>query len=329
MHVEGHLAAALQLLLLGVALVVPALRHALGEQLLDAAAGVELAEAAVGLGDEAGAEGAEAELGHGAVEEDLRGDVHVLHAVLHVRHEQQVARRVEVVEDGAVEYVAQHCARLAPLVAEAVNGGVQRLDQRRQVRRHHVRQRDHHVHLDGGGLLLLHLVLGALLLVGDLVREGGLLRVRLVLRRLLLGRRRRVQLLLHGQLHHRVVHLRALVVHVLQTAQRHLGDRDGVALLLEVVGDEVRQHQEDGLVLEAVDVVLRVRINALQRLEQLVVQALQERQQVAPHLLGRVGVHGGALRLTLLLALLALGVGVVLLVHDDVGVFVEDDEQLQ
>ena len=51
----------------------------------------------------------------------------------------------------------------------------------------------------------------------------------------------------------------------------HLGHGDGVTLLLKVVRNEMSQHQEDRLVLEAVDVVLSVRVNALQRLEQLIV----------------------------------------------------------
>mmetsp|Transcript_25796 Transcript_25796/g.48951 ORF Transcript_25796/g.48951 Transcript_25796/m.48951 type:complete len:286 (-) Transcript_25796:515-1372(-) len=92
------------------------------------------------------------------------------------------------------------------------------------------------------------------------------------------------------------------------------------------------QDQEHGLVFEAVHVLLRVRVDALQRLEQLVVQTLQEGEDVAPHLLRvlplrRLGWRSRGAGLVILI--IPIGVRVVLWVHDDVRVVLEQLQQLQ
>ncbi len=60
----------------------PADGHALRKQLLDTAGAAQLGQRGERVGDEPGTEGAEAQLRHGAVVQDLRADVHVLHIVL-------------------------------------------------------------------------------------------------------------------------------------------------------------------------------------------------------------------------------------------------------
>ena len=51
----------------------------------------------MGLKDQACTEGTESQHDHGAVEQDLRGDVCVANIFLEVAHEQQVSGRVEPV----------------------------------------------------------------------------------------------------------------------------------------------------------------------------------------------------------------------------------------
>ena len=69
---------------------IPAHGHALCEQLLHAATAVHLRQGGLGLSDEASSEGSQAQLGHGAVVQDLSADVHVLHIVLQVTHQHHV-----------------------------------------------------------------------------------------------------------------------------------------------------------------------------------------------------------------------------------------------
>lgn len=76
-----------------------------------------------------------------------------------------------------------------------------------------------------------------------------------------------------------------MILHAEGTAGARLSSGHRVALAHEVVENHMGQDQEHGLVFEAVHVLLRVRVDALQRLEQLVVQTLQEGEDVAPHLL--------------------------------------------
>ena len=64
---------------------------------------------------------------HLPVVQDLRADVHVLHAVLQVAHQQHVPRAVEVVVDALVVDGAQHGARLGALVTHAEDGADQAL----------------------------------------------------------------------------------------------------------------------------------------------------------------------------------------------------------
>ena len=139
-HVEGHLAAQLRLLRLGVH--VAPVGHALREQVLRAA-GAEVLEAVLRVLEQAGAEGAQPERRHHAVEEDLR--VHVALALrdgaLQVRHEQQVARRVVVAAQRRVEDVAQHAARLAARVAVLVHRRAERRHELREVARRRLHAR--------------------------------------------------------------------------------------------------------------------------------------------------------------------------------------------
>mmetsp|Transcript_33430 Transcript_33430/g.84726 ORF Transcript_33430/g.84726 Transcript_33430/m.84726 type:complete len:387 (+) Transcript_33430:1637-2797(+) len=136
---------------------------------------------------------------------------------------------------------------------------------------------------------------------------------------LLLGRRGRLLLLRQRQLAHRVVHGLGLVVEVLHQAQRDLGQVLHVLDARQVVGHLLCQRQEHGLVLQARHVLVRVRVNHLQRLEHLVVQALHERHHVAPHAhlraLGRF--------------LVALLHHVRRLVNLDVGVLLQHAQHLQ
>ena len=76
-HVERHLASALELFLLHGPLVEPGLRHALRQKLADAPADVKLREARLRFGEHPEAERRQAQLRHGAVEQDLRADVHL------------------------------------------------------------------------------------------------------------------------------------------------------------------------------------------------------------------------------------------------------------
>ena len=83
-------------------LVEARLRDALRQELAHAPAQVELAEARLRLGEQSQAEGGEAELSHGAVEEDLRGDVHVRDVLLKMAHEHEVAALAEAAAERLV-----------------------------------------------------------------------------------------------------------------------------------------------------------------------------------------------------------------------------------
>lgn len=120
-HVEGHLAAALNGLLLGGLLGRLGHDEPLRQELLGVARAVELGHARVGLLDEAALEGADAEHGHHAVEQDLRVDVHRRDRLLEVGHEQRVPGLVELPPQGRVVHRAQQRACLGPLVPVRVD----------------------------------------------------------------------------------------------------------------------------------------------------------------------------------------------------------------
>mmetsp|Transcript_71206 Transcript_71206/g.190099 ORF Transcript_71206/g.190099 Transcript_71206/m.190099 type:complete len:436 (-) Transcript_71206:711-2018(-) len=124
-HVVGRLAPPLRTLLLRRLLRSVPLHHKpLGQQLLELVVGAQLVEAGVRLRHQPVAERAEAQLGHGAVEEDLGLDrVGLVDAVLQVAHEQHVARSQEAVVQRMVIHVAQHGARAQAVVAVAVDPG--------------------------------------------------------------------------------------------------------------------------------------------------------------------------------------------------------------
>ena len=129
--VVGDLAALLQALLLGRPLDSEAeLGQALGEEFLvvGAHAGVQVHEARVGVGDQAGAEGGQAELDHGAVEEDLDGDVQAADAVLEVAHQDHIAGLREAIVDGVVVDAHQQCLSLGCGESMFVHNGSEDLD---------------------------------------------------------------------------------------------------------------------------------------------------------------------------------------------------------
>mmetsp|Transcript_31352 Transcript_31352/g.67596 ORF Transcript_31352/g.67596 Transcript_31352/m.67596 type:complete len:342 (-) Transcript_31352:988-2013(-) len=277
MHVERHLPPLLELLLLRGAVVVPQ-RHALRQNLSDPAAGVKLRQAVVGIRNQPLPEGAQSNLGHRPVEEDLGRNVHVVDRVLQVGHQQQVPRRVKVVVDRLVEDVTQHGPGLCPLVRILVDEEDKVLDQLEEVLLH----REVRGQLHGRLVLDAHVLLVAEDLgLGLRTRRGGVLGLGL---RLLGGRSIGVLGLLLLDVHehpHGVVHSLGLRVVVLQLPQGDPGHHRLLVLPGKVLGDLLSHGQDHGLVLEPVEVVLGVRVDDLQRLEPLVVQALQAANQVA------------------------------------------------
>mmetsp|Transcript_1412 Transcript_1412/g.5588 ORF Transcript_1412/g.5588 Transcript_1412/m.5588 type:complete len:298 (+) Transcript_1412:920-1813(+) len=269
-HVEGHLPTPLQLLTLRITLVEALQLHALGEQLLHTATDVQLAQARVRLADEAGVEGAKAELRNGAVEEDLRGHIHVLHALLHVRHEQQVARAVEVTRQRLRVDLTQHAARLGAFVAKLVDGGSELLRECRDGLGHGCLE-----HVDLEPLWLRQnnrrVRIGLVSPLGRL--HGLLLRGRGLLPSLLRH--------LHVDAHGGRVHGISLVVYVLEHAHEHPGQRAAVLDRLAVGHRGLGERDVHKLIAQAVHVLHGVRVDALEGLEELVVEALEERHEVA------------------------------------------------
>mmetsp|Transcript_9105 Transcript_9105/g.32761 ORF Transcript_9105/g.32761 Transcript_9105/m.32761 type:complete len:252 (-) Transcript_9105:1202-1957(-) len=250
---EGHLPPLLELLLLRGPVVVPE-GDALGQDLPDSAARIELRQAVVGVRDETLPKGTQSDLGHGPVEQELRGDVHVVHSVLQVGHQEQVPRGVEVVVDGLVVDVAQHGAGLGPLVGVLVDEVHEVLHERVRVLLHREVGGQRHRH----DLLLLEL---------DSRRGLGLrLRSRL--------RGRGLLLLDLRQGPHGLVHGLRLEIQVLDLPQRDPGHHGVLRGLGKVVGHLLSDSEDDQLVLEPVDVVLGVRVDDLERLEPLIVQPL-------------------------------------------------------
>mmetsp|Transcript_20025 Transcript_20025/g.49793 ORF Transcript_20025/g.49793 Transcript_20025/m.49793 type:complete len:482 (-) Transcript_20025:673-2118(-) len=306
-HVERHLAATLQLLLLDGAFVEARLRDALRQQLAHAPAQIELTETRLCLGEQPEAEGGQAQLRHGAVEEDLGRDVHVRHVLLQVRHEHQVAPLAEVAAKRLVKDVAKHGARLAALVAVLVDEERQALKHgaesgRRVLEAHGVRNLGRLLGLRLVGVLVVQILVAFLL-----SRLHALaLVLRLFIRRRLgrhsvgspaRGELVRLLQLGGGKLAQRLVHGLGFVVKVLQQAQRELAGGGGGVAAVIVLDNLVAQDDEQRLVLHAIHVLLGVRVDGLHGLEVLVVEALAEGAQRPPQLHGRAGedfVGGGA-----------------------------------
>mmetsp|Transcript_34038 Transcript_34038/g.75462 ORF Transcript_34038/g.75462 Transcript_34038/m.75462 type:complete len:380 (+) Transcript_34038:1188-2327(+) len=293
-HVEGHLAALLHQLLLRSLLLVLGHGHTLCKQLLDVPASIEVIQACMCLNDEAIAECCKTQLSHGPVVQDLRGDVHVLHAVLQVAHQQHVASTVEVIMDGLVVDGAKHGAGLGALITVAVDQRHQLLQDSMAVLVHDVVSRD----------LDLYLLIWLLSLL--LVNSGFSL-----------------NLLLQGKLAHGIVDSGGLVVEVLHQPQGHLGHVPGVVHTGQVVKHLLSKRKEDGLVLEASQVLMGVRIDHLQALEHLVIQALHKCHQVAPDL------DLSTLRRLLCPLLLRRVTGVIELIDLDVGVVLQELQHVQ
>ena len=108
MHVERQLTLALGLLLLRGEDLIPLSVDTLREQLLDALGGEDVLQNRLRLLDETAAEGAQTKLDDGAVVENLCRDVGRVDRLLQVRHEQHVARGVEVIVEGVVVDMAEH-----------------------------------------------------------------------------------------------------------------------------------------------------------------------------------------------------------------------------
>eukprot|EP00128_Syssomonas_multiformis_P005581 Colp12_sorted_trinity150504_noHs@6989 len=149
MHVEGHLAFLLELLLLHVALLEPLVGLALGQKLLHPLATADVVEARVRLSDVAVAEGAEADLDHSAVEEDLGGHVTAVDRLLEVGHEHLVTCLDPLVVERVVVHVAEHgtCADTAR--------GVVGVDEAAQLLHHFARVGDLRGNHRGGVVLVL------------------------------------------------------------------------------------------------------------------------------------------------------------------------------
>ena len=107
MHVEGKLALTLGLFLVRRENLEPLLVDTLSEQLLDALSGKDFLEGSLGLLDQAAPKRAQAKLNDGAIVQDLGGNVGGVDRFLKVRHEQHVARGVEVIVESVMVNMAE------------------------------------------------------------------------------------------------------------------------------------------------------------------------------------------------------------------------------
>ena len=82
----------------------------LGKELLQATGAADLLHGGLGLVNEAGTEGAKSDLDKSPVVKNLRADVGNVDGLLEMRHQEHVARLVELVVQGVVVDVAKHGA---------------------------------------------------------------------------------------------------------------------------------------------------------------------------------------------------------------------------
>ena len=108
MHVEGELALSFGLLLFRGENLEPLLVNTLSEQLLDALSGENFLEGTLCLLDQAAPKRAQTKLNDGAIVQDLGGNVGGVDRLLKVRHEQHVARGVEVIVESVVVNMAEN-----------------------------------------------------------------------------------------------------------------------------------------------------------------------------------------------------------------------------